>query len=155
MSLARDARGFSYALEPLLTLRTWECDSLGTKLAMLHRDLARAETEQEAAQKSCDDQLMQLRSLLEKSLDTYSYRQQLEQLGRRRAELDRCCQALSSLRESKRVLMTQYGQAQRKVESIVGHKREQLEEHLQAAQNRQQSEDDRAWVARRLWVDQD
>jgi chromosome segregation ATPase len=148
-------RGFSYALEPLLTLKTWECDSLGAKLAMLHRDLVRAETEQETAKKSCDDQLLQLRSLLEKRLDTYSYRQQLDQLGRQQAALERCHQALLSLQEQKRVLMAQYGKAQRKAESIVEHKREQLKEHLQAAQNRQQSEDDRAWAARRLWTNLD
>jgi|PersoiStandDraft_1058852.scaffolds.fasta_scaffold09626_2 hypothetical protein len=153
MSSVGDIRGFHYVLQPVLMRQRWQCDRLGVKLALLHRNIASAEAQRQADERLYQERLGQLRALLARSLDTYWYRQQLNFLGQQQQMLDNQKKVLVLMQAQKRALMQQYIQAQRKTEAISGHKTDQLHEHVLAAQSRQQSEDDREWAGRRLWLD--
>jgi chromosome segregation ATPase len=143
-----DLRGFSYPLEPLLTLQRWDADALQSKLAKLDRQIeertaALAQTAADYARRA-----QAMRTNEGTALDPAAYGRALAHLGGVQTQIVEIERQIGRLKDDRLRLQQAYRKAQLKVDVTSSHRNECVADYVAAQSNRVNSERDRDWLAR-------
>lgn len=143
-----DARGFHYALEPLLRRQRWQVEALQASLGVAGRKLAGAQQELDAHHVQLREQHARAADAAAQRMDPALHRAQLHWLAQLREGIAGMQRRLDALREERAQLLAEYAAGQNKLAVMEKHREQCLAEYAQLDRSRAAAAADRDWLAR-------
>lgn len=143
-----DARGFHYALEPLLRRQRWQVEALQARLGVANRKVADAQQELDERKAQLHEQHARAADAAVQRMDPALHRANLHWLAQLREEISGMQRRLDELREERAQLLAEYVAGQNKLAVIEKHREECLAEYAQLDRGRAATAADRDWLAR-------